>query len=332
MGGIKLLLKELTSICGVSGNEENVKNFILEIVNKYADELIEDDIGNLIAVKRCKSSKDKVAKKVMLSAHMDEVGFMVSEITDKGMLKFIQVGGVDERIIPGILVQVGPGKIPGLCIENNGLLIDIGATNSVEAMEIVELGEYVAFSSNFVELGNKLVMAKAFDDRAGCAVIIEMLKGDYDFDLYACFTVQEEVGLRGSEVAAYRVKPDIAFVIEGTTCSDISNVDPLDYSTIMGNGPAISILDRTTYYHMDLHNYIKKFAMENNIKLQVKNTFTGGNDSGRIQRSNEGVKVAVISVPVRYIHSPTSVMSLSDYEETIKLVKSLLTKMDISKI
>jgi endoglucanase len=327
-----VLLKELTLINGVSGNEEEVKIYIKNNIKALVDDFIEDDIGNLICIKRCKNKKVKNPKKIMLSAHMDEVGFMVSEIADNGLLKFVQAGGVDEKVLPGIFVQVGLNNISGVIIDNSGLYIDLGSKSKEESCKVVSPGDYITFTSSFVNLGNNLIKAKALDDRAGCGVIMEILNGVYDFDLYACFVVQEEVGLRGSEVAAYIVNPDFALVIEGTTCSDISDVNPLNYSTIMGNGPAISILDKSTYYNSRFNNAIKEVAAANKIPLQVKNTFTGGNDSGKIQRSNKGVKTAVISVPVRYIHSPVSVMSLSDYEETVKLVRAVLTELDFEKI
>ena len=326
-----MFLEELTNLPGVSGNEEAVKAFIYDQVKEQGHELIEDAMGNLMVIKRCKdkaAGKEKAVKKVMLSAHMDEVGFMVSEITEQGMLKFVQAGGVDEKILPGLLLKVGEGALPAVCFEGEGLFLDIGAMSREEAMEKVSLGDYVTFASPFQTLGNRRVKAKAFDDRVGCAILLELLMEDYPFDLYACFTVQEEIGLRGSEVAAHRVAPQLAFVVEGTTCSDLSHVDPLDVSSRLGEGPVISILDKSTYYHQGLHRAIKNLAQKEKIKLQIKNTFTGGNDAGKIQRANEGTLVAVVSLPIRYIHSPTSVMSLFDYEESLKLLTSMLTKIN----
>jgi endoglucanase len=271
---------------------------------------------------------------------MDEVGFMVTGHCESGSLRFRQIGGVDERILPGKKVLVGERKLPGVIgvkpvhfqeSEDRGtvkkisnLYIDIGAARKDEAEKIAPTGEYISFDSEFIEYGKGCVKAKALDDRVGCIALIEALKHEYNFDLYACFTVQEEVGLRGSEVAAYIVKPDIALILEGTTCSDVPDVDKFDYSTELGCGPALTIMDRTCYPDRDLVDYIHRLALENSIPLQFKQTTTGGNDAGKIQRAGIGTKVASISVPCRYIHSPVSTMSFKDFENYILLLKTIL--------
>lgn len=333
-----MLIKELTMLNGVSGNEDEVRKFIKNNIEKYADEIKVDSIGNLIAFKRGKAPRFKV----MLSAHMDEVGFMVTGYGEGGTLKFRPVGGIDERILLGKKVLVGDRKLPGVIgskpvhlqerdergtnIKLKNMYIDIGAEKRDEAERLASLGEYIAFMSEYTELGEECIKAKALDDRVGCSVLMEALQESYSFDLYACFTVQEEVGLRGSEVAAYTVNPDLAIVVEGTTCSDVPGVEKQDYSTILGNGAAITIMDRTSYADKNLVEYMNKLAQKHNVPVQFKQTTTGGNDAGRIQRSRSGVKVASVSVPCRYIHSPVSVMSKRDFESCGKLVKLVLSE------
>lgn len=331
-----MLLKELTELHGVSGYEDEVRNYIKGKATAWADDMKVDSIGNLIVYKKGKSPKFKV----MLSAHMDEVGLMATGYGENGTIKFKTVGGIDDRILPGKRVVIGNGKIPGIIgvkpvhlqeredrnynIKIKNLSIDIGAEKKEEAEKSVPLGEFIAFYSTYLELGKDCIKAKALDDRVGCAALLEALKREYEFDLYACFTVQEEVGLRGSEVAAYTVNPDLALVIEGTTCSDVPGVSKHDYSTRLGAGAALTIMDRTSYPDKNLVNYIYDLAKKNGLNIQFKQTTTGGNDAGKIQRSRSGVKVASISVPCRYIHSPVSVMSKKDFENVQNVLSLVL--------
>jgi putative aminopeptidase FrvX len=333
------VLKELTELNGVSGNEDDVRDYILSKIKDLADEIKIDTMGNMIAIKKGKSTRFKI----MLSAHMDEVGFMVTGYGESGTLKFKMVGGMDSRILLGKKVLVGEKKIPGVIgckpihlqerderrsnIKFKSMYIDIGAEKRDEAEKLAPKGEYVSFISEYLELGGDCIKAKALDDRVGCAVLMEMLKGTYDFDLYACFTVQEEVGLRGSETAAYYVNPDLAFVLEGTTCSDVPGVEKYDYSTILGGGAALTIMDRTTYAAKNLVDFIYKTAKAKNIAVQYKQTTTGGNDAGKIQKAHSGVKVASISAPCRYIHSPVSVMNMNDFESCVKVTGTVLEEL-----
>ena len=338
-----MLIKELTNLNGVSGNEKEVRDFIINKINNLCDSIMVDSIGNIIAYKKGNNSKYKV----MLSAHMDEVGFIISGHTEKGFLKFKPVGGIDDRILPGKRVLVGKKRICGVIgskpihqqdkderekiTKVKNLYIDIGAESKDEAEKLAPLGEFISFDSEFLELGVDCIKAKALDDRVGCAVLIEALKQNFEFDMFACFTVQEEVGLRGAQVAAYNVMPDVAFVIEGTTCADVPNVEPFECSTILGNGAALTIMDRTCYCDKDLVQFLNNVAAKNNIKVQYKQTTTGGNDAGQIQRTGTGVKTASISVPCRYIHSPVSVMSRSDYESVERLTIAALNEMNKDK-
>lgn len=339
MGGGKVLLKEITSLNGISGNEDHVRDFIREKISGYVDEIFTDKVGNLIALKRGYSSE----KRVMLSAHMDEVGFIVTGHGDDGTIKFKPVGGIDERILPGTRVTIGEGKLKGVIgckpihllsseerksnVKLKDLFIDIGAQKREEAEKLAPLGEYIAFDSEYTEFGDGCVKAKALDDRVGCIILMEALKCKYDFDLYACFTVQEEVGLRGAETAAYSVAPDIAIILEGTTCSDVPGVKEYEFSTRLGEGPALTLMDRTAYADRKLTTFIHELAVKNDLKIQFKQTASGGNDAGKIQRSRGGVRIASLSVPCRYIHSPVSMMSLRDFEGCRKIIDITLKEL-----
>ncbi len=337
------LIKELTDLNGVSGNEHEVREYIKSKINGLCDSIEVDTIGNIIAYKKGSSGRFKV----MLSAHMDEVGFMVSGYTEKGFLKFKSVGGIDSRILPGKRVVIGKKRLKGVIgakplhqqsadereriAKIKDLYIDIGAETKEEAEKLASLGEFIAFDSDYVEFGKDCIKAKALDDRVGCAVLMEALKYSFDFDLYACFTVQEEVGLRGAQVAAFKIMPDVAIVLEGTTCSDVPEVKPYDFSTELGNGAALTLVDRTCYSDRKLVQFLYDTAVKNGIKVQYKQTTTGGNDAGQIQRTGMGVKTASISVPCRYIHSPVSVMSRSDFECVERLTLAALNEINRDK-
>lgn len=331
------LLRRLTEANGVSGNEDEVRDIIKEEILPSVDKVYIDGIGNLIGYKK---GKAKDAKRIMLCAHMDEVGFIITSIGDNGMLKFKPVGGIDPRVLVSKRVLIGKDRIPGVlgikaihlqepservnAVKVDQMYIDIGVKSKEEAEKLVKLGDYAIFDSHMVEFGDNKIKAKALDDRVGCLALIEALKGEYDHDIYACFTVQEEVGLRGAGVAGYHVQPDIALIVEGTTCSDVSGVDEHMFSTVLGAGPAITIMDGSSISNKDLVEALKDVAEEKNIPYQLKKGTTGGNDAGSIHTSKAGVATCVVSVPCRYIHSPSSVMDMDDFKNTIELVKEFV--------
>ncbi|HZJ56684.1 MAG TPA: M42 family metallopeptidase [Clostridia bacterium] len=330
------LLKRLTAAGGVSGDEGRVRAIIIEEITPLVDEVHIDRMGNVTGFKKGTTSN----RKVMLCAHMDEVGFIITGIEDNGMLKFATVGSIDSRILPSKRVRIGDNRVPGVmgikaihlqepaerknAVKARQMYIDIGAGSKDEAERLIKLGDYAVFDSELVYFGDGRVKSKALDDRVGCLTLIESLKGDYPFDLYACFTVQEEVGLRGAKVAAYHIQPDIGLVVEGTTCSDVPGVEPHRHTTRMGNGPAISIADLASYGNKEMVTFLIECAENAGIPFQIKEGVTGGNDAGEIQRSRGGAMTAVISVPCRYIHSPSSVMDLKDLDNTVRLVKEFL--------
>ncbi|NLI57257.1 MAG: M42 family metallopeptidase [Clostridium sp.] len=337
-----MLLKELTELNGVSGDEREVREFIKTNAKDYSDDIKVDSMGNLICVKKGNNAKHKL----MISAHMDEVGFMVTGYGEGGVLKFATVGGIDSRILLGKRLIVGDKKLEGIIggkpihlqsaterqnnVNMKNMYIDIGADSKEEAEKLVSIGEYAAFYSNYSNLGKNVIKAKALDDRVGCAILLDILREERynNFDLYACFTVQEEVGLRGAEVVSYDIDPDIALVIEGTTCSDVLDVEDYEQSTILGEGAALTIMDRGAYSNKKLVEFLYTNGKNNNIPVQYKTTTTGGNDAGKIQTAKGGVVVASISVPCRYIHSPVSLMSKSDFDSCFKLVKMALDEFD----
>lgn len=337
-----MLLSDLTQLYGVSGDETNVREFIYDKIKSKCDDIKIDSMGNMIAFKK---GKNKSNKKIMITAHMDEVGFIISSITDDGFLKFKTVGGIDPRVLPSKFVSVGKKHQTGIIgskaihlmtksertsiIKTKDLYIDIGAKSKKEAEKLVSVGDYATFRSEYKEFGNEMIKAKALDDRCGCSILINMLDNRYDYDLYAAFTVQEEVGLRGARVCSYSIKPDVAIVIETTACSDTPGVDPYNYSTVINEGPSVSLIDRRTYYNKDFADYIFNLAKENNIKIQYKKASFGGNDAGEIHLSNEGVKTAALSIPVRYIHTPSSVISKKDYDALNELLQLVLKEIEL---
>ncbi|MBQ7793222.1 MAG: M42 family metallopeptidase [Clostridia bacterium] len=334
-----MYLKELCELDGVSGAENAVRSFITDKIKPYADSITVDAIGNIIALKKGKSSD----KKVMLSAHTDEVGFIISGITDKGFLEFKTVGGIDTRVIISKRVRIGKNKLSGVIAMKaihlqdksergkvpkvSSLYIDIGAKSREEAEEHVSLGDYAVFDADY-ELYGDTVKSKAIDDRAGCAILIELIKKDVQYDTYFCFMAQEEVGLRGAKIAVARVKPDIALVVEATTCADVSGAEEKDYVTSLGKGAAVSFADRSTIVREDFYRNLLRVASEEKISVQTKMALAGGNDAGAIHLAVGGIKCASVSVPCRYIHSPCGIAAVSDIEAVYRLADAFLNRID----
>lgn len=332
-----MLLKILTEIDAVSGNENALRDFLISQLSSYADDIIKDSIGNLVFFKK---GRNPSGKKIALFAHMDEIGMIVTDITDDGYIKFDEVGGIDDRIMLSQKVTVGENKISGVIgvkavhlqskserkdvIKMDKMYIDIGAGSREEAEKYVHKGDYIAFKSDFTNLYGKRFKAKAIDDRAGCAVLVELIKKTYDEDIYFCFTVQEETGLRGARVLTRRINPDVALILEATTSSDTPFCEKHLHATTLGKGPALSFMDRSAYFDTELTRFVASLADKKNIKYQYKLSSNGGNEAGAVQTSADGCRVCAISLPCRYIHSPVSVADMSDFEAMKSLVEEFL--------
>lgn len=332
---MKELLKKITQIDGVSGCEQAIRDFIINEIKDFADEIKIDRAGNLLCFKAGNKTSEK---KIMYAAHMDEVGFYINSASEDGLLYFDTVG-INTNVLLGKSVVVGKDKLPGVIgakpihllketeresyPEVNSLYIDIGALNKSEVTQLI--GSYAVFDSEFTELGD-CIIGKAFDDRVGCAVLCQMLKGDLEHDSYFAFTVGEEIGARGACAAVNRISPDICIVVEGTTAQDVALNEGADCVCHVGQGAVVPFMDGGTYYDIGLYSRINKIAAENNIKIQTKTLIAGGTDAQVIQKQCGGIRVAAVSLPCRYIHSGTTVAKISD----VYSMKDLLEQIDIN--
>lgn len=333
-------LEKLSNAAGVAGDESVVRDVIVSEISSNVDSLRVDSLGNLIGFKKGSARK---RRKIMVAAHMDEVGLMISHANEKGLLFFQKVGGIDDRVLPAKKVLIGKDCVPGLIcikpvhltdanerekiIKHDAMVIDIGVGNREEAEKLVNQGDYAVFATEFEDLGG-VVKGKAFDDRAGCAALIELVKsGSYPFDFYPVFTTMEEVGLRGARVAAYGIEPDAAFVLEGTICDDSPKEQDISPTTELGKGPAISIMDRTVIADKGMVQLLISTAKEEKIPYQFKQPGKGGTDAGAIHLAHNGVPTVPLSVPCRYIHSPVSIMSKKDLNNIVKLMRKIMGRI-----
>ena len=331
------MLKDLCLLNGTSGREEAVRNYIIEKIKDKCEYSV-DALGSVIAFKKGKKVPDN---KVLVAAHTDEVGFIITDITDDGYLRFAPVGGIDAAVVLGRRVDingikgvVGAKAVHLLSDDEkknepafDKLAIDIGAADKAEAEKAVSLGDCAYFASDYCEFGDGFIKSKALDDRIGCMLMIELINSDLEYDTYFCFNVQEEVGLRGSGCSAYAVKPDIAVILESTTAADIDGVTGGDKCCVLGKGPVVSFMAGRTIYDKQIFDLAFEVAKENNIKIQTKTKIAGGNDAGAIQKSGAGCRVAAVSLPCRYIHSGSSVVKIGDIEETRRFLPLFLSKL-----
>jgi len=341
------LLKDLCEINGTSSDEDFVRNFIIENIKNYTEDIKIDNLGNLIVFKK---GKNRSVNKVVFSAHMDEVGFMVTRIDEDGFI-YIESIGVSANLLPGKTVVIhGTSKdgnaekivgiigiVPihkieeserGLTPKMNKIYIDIGAKSKKEAEKFVDLGDFVYFNSNFGQIGD-LLKSKAIDDRFGCCVMIEMIKKDAEYDAYYVFTVQEEVGCRGAVAAANSLNPDFCVVLESTTAADIAGVEEQDLVCHVGNGGVISIIDKAAIYDKKIVDKVVEMADNEGISWQYKVYLSGGNDSSAFQKTAGGSKVLAISLPVRYLHSSGCVASENDMESILRLAMKINENIDL---
>lgn len=340
MSDLIALVTELCNLNGVSGDEERVRQCIEGKVKPLATTIETDALGNLIVFKK---GKVQPKEKMMICAHMDEVGLIVTDITDSGYLKFAFVGGVDRRVTIGKFVVLGDEKISGLIglkayhmvsaeeekktPKTEALYIDIGASSREEAEKLVPLGTYGAFTGKAEAFSDSLYKGKALDDRLGCAIMIKLLEEDLPFDITFVFTTMEEVGLRGAFGASFAVTPDIALILETTTAADLPEIPAHKQVCHVGKGPVICHMDGGTIYDRSLFELLRATAMTSRIPWQMKEYLAGGNDSRAVQRTKSGVKVAGISAPVRYLHAPTSVGSVVDFQQCYDLARAFIDKL-----
>lgn len=333
------LLKTLCDAFGPSGFEDSVAKTLQPIIAPFVDETRIDTLGNLIATRR--GTGDKT---LMIDAHMDEIGFIVTYVEEGGFLRFAQTSGWDPRIVPAHAVTIATdlgtyqkgyiGMPPPHILRPEDrdkpykledLFIDIGATSADDVARLgIRVGSPLVIAYPFERLNQQTVMARALDDRAGCAVLVKTLEAlagqDIDVTVVAAFTVQEEVGLRGAGTAAFQIEPDIALVLETTVAADVPGIPPARQPTRFGQGPAVVVMDNTMIANGGSVRAITELADEHLIPWQYRVPFGGGTNAGAIQRSRGGVQTNVISLPVRYFHSPYAIMRLDDFENTVRLV------------
>ncbi|NOY81251.1 MAG: M42 family metallopeptidase [Kiritimatiellaeota bacterium] len=335
-----MILEKLSNAFGPVGCEGDVRRVVIEAIGGLVAEWRVDHLGNIIAYQPGTTGS---GFKVMGAAHMDEVGFMIDYADENGLLHFVKVGSIDDRVLPAKTVRVGPKRIPGVLaikpvhltkpdernkvLKSDQLVIDIGATSKEQAGKHFKTGDYAVFDTLFEDLG-PTVLGKAFDDRAGCGVLIELVRrGPYPFDFYPVFTTMEEIGLRGARVAGFSVMPDAAFVFEGTICDDSPKERDVSPTTRLGHGPAITVADQVVISDRRLVDLLVRTAREAGIPFQLKQPGIGGTDSGAIQAAGEGVPAVTVSVPSRYIHSPVSVLSKDDFRNTVELAAASFDRL-----
>jgi len=332
-------LEKLSNTAGVSGDEGAVRKIVLEEVEAYADNVNVDALGNVLATK--KGSK-RNRMKVMIAAHMDEIGFMITSDGGKGIFRFSTVGGIDSRQLAGKPVWVGKDKVPGVIgakpihlttaserkktIAVDALRIDVGAKNASK----VKVGDRATFATEYQRLGPS-IRAKALDDRLGVTNLIELLKNaPPNIDLLAAFTVQEEVGLRGARVAAFAFDPDLALALDCTPAYDLPAWDGEEntrYNTRLDHGPALYAADGATLSDPRLIRHFVETAEAQDILYQIRQPGGGGTDAGAIHKQRAGIPSLSISVPGRYLHTAASIVRIKDWQNTINLLHAALSAL-----
>lgn len=339
------LLKQLTTAVGVSGDEAEIRTLIRDLIQDHVDEWRVDSLGNILALKKGTGDSDL---RVMVDAHMDEVGIIIDAINSDGTLKFSNIGGISGLTLAGQVMQIGRKKVRGVIgikpihlssrrerrqiPSVSSLRIDIGAKDKGSASSKVKVGDRGTFWSEYVEFGEddfgRTAISKAFDNRAACAALIELLRADrFPFDLHAAFTCQEEVGLRGAKIAAHAIKPDVAIVLECTPAYDLPNELDIGSNTSLGQGPALYVMDSQTIQDPRLVRHIMQAGDANQIPYQIRRPGGGGTNTGNIQRADLGCSAATIGLPGRYAHTAATMINLRDYDNYLKLADAALRSL-----
>jgi putative aminopeptidase FrvX len=342
------MLKDLTDAKGIPGNEREPREVMKKYITEYADEVLTDNLGSLIA----KKVGQENGPKIMVAGHLDEVGFMVTRIDDKGFLYFQTVGGWWSQVMLAqrVTIVTSKGEITGITgskpphvlspearkkpIDLKDIFIDIGASSKEEAMEWgVKPGDMVVPYFEFTVMNNeKMLLAKAWDNRIGCAIAIDVLKNLKDSNhpniVYGVGTVQEEVGLRGAKTAANLIEPDIGFGVDVGIAGDTPGVTEKEALSKMGNGPQIILYDASMVSHKGLRDLVTDTADELNIPYQFDSVPGGGTDSGSIHLTHKGVPTLSITIATRYIHSHAAMLHRDDYENAVKLIVEVIKRLD----
>lgn len=336
------LKQELETLCnldGISGYEDAVRAYIISRIDGRAV-YTTDNLGNLIVFKKGAKAPEN---KLLLSAHMDEVGLIATYHNADGTVKIAAVGGVDARVLAGRRVRIANTQTVGViglrAVHNltkeeknkapkaEELCVDFGCETAKEAEELCPQGTFLAFDTAYTTFGNGKITAKALDDRCGCAILLSLIDSELEYDTWFTFVVQEEIGLRGAKTAAFGVEPEYCMVLETTTAADIPSAEDEKRVCALGAGPVISYMDRTTIYNKKLYELAFATAREEEIPAQTKTMIAGGNDAGAIHLSKTGVKTIALSVPCRYLHSPSCVIAYADLKNTKRLVKGLMNRI-----
>ena len=341
---LKKIQRELSELIGVSGHEEMVVEYIQTKIDGLVDKMWVDPLGSLLAVKEGKNPKERI----QLDSHTDEVGFMVSYIEpNKGFLRFVPIGGWDTRILLGQAVKIlgkdrkvyngiTGSKPPHLttpeerkkAVEISNMYIDTGMSEEQINEVGIEIGSVGTLYDPFVEFPNNLIRGKAFDDRTGINILIQIIKEfsevDHEDTLLFSFSMGEEVGLRGAGPAAFSLDPTMALAIENTTAADVPGISDEQCPSYIGKGPAISIADRSMIAHPKVNNRLIENAKYEKIPYHMKKPISGGTNAGRIHLTRSGIPSSVVSVPCRYIHSPLSLLSLDDLRNSVLLVSAFV--------
>lgn len=341
------VLERLSNACGVAGREDEVRVLMKDLLKPNVDEVQEDRLGNVIGVRRGMNDSPKV----MVAAHMDEIGLMVKNVTAEGFVQFVKIGGIDDRILIAqkVIIHTSNRPLTGIIgskpphilkaeekkkvIEAEALFIDVGASSNKEAVKMgVRVGDTVSFDINFTRIGDDVVVGKAFDDRVGCAVLATVMErlSDVDCTIYAVGTIQEEVGLRGAATAAFSLFPDVGIALDATVAGGVPGVKEVETSIKMRRGPAITVADRGLITHPRVLQLLVDAAEKNRIPYQLEAGLPGSTDAARIALTREGIPSGVISIPTRYIHSPISMLSLDDAENAAKLAVAAIKNVSQS--
>lgn len=346
------MLKELTDANAISGHEKEARDVMEKYIKPYADEVYTDNLGSLIA----KKSGTENGPKIMVAGHLDEIGFMVTRIDKNGFLYFQTIGGWWNQVMLAqrVTVMTKKGNITGVIgskpphiltpeqrkklVEIKDMFIDIGATSKEEAEEFgVRPGDSVVPYFEFTQMKNeKMLLAKAWDNRIGCAIAIEVLKQlqneDHPNTVYGVGTIQEEVGLRGARTSAHLINPDIAFGVDVGIAGDTPGISDKDADSKLGEGPQIILYDASMISHKGLRDFVIDTAEENNIPFQYASMAGGGTDSGAIHISHDGVPSLSITIATRYIHSHAAILHRDDFENAVKLIVEVIKKLDNKKL